>query len=325
MAGTWAVGELVEGRPTRLTLELATLAAGISAGDGEPATVVLVGASAAAASEVARCGPHVVSVATPQPDGPVASVVALALASLIDARQPEVVLIGASPEGKDVAGILIGLTDMPVLVAASRVARVDDRLTVEMGAFGGRVVTRSSFCNGGGVVLVRPGSVTAEPAAAPGAVEEVTVEATRTLAPVRLVEHVEEAAVGPSIDDARVIVGAGRGVGGAEGLPLVEELAAVIGGAVGATRAAVDAGWIDFNQQIGQTGKTVKPDLYIACGISGAIQHSVGVQSAGTIVAIDKDLDAPIVGFADLVVVGDLFEIVPRLTAALRARADAGS
>jgi len=189
---------------------------------------------------------------------------------------------------------------------------------VQMATFGGRLVTSSGFSDSRGIVIVRPGAVAAQVAPQPGTIEQVSVTTTQALAAVSVVEHVSEAAAGPSIDDARVIVGAGRGVGGPEGLALIAELAEALEGAVGATRAAVDSGWIDFGQQIGQTGKTVKPDLYIACGVSGAIQHKVGVQSAGTIIAINKDPDAPVAEFADLVVVGDLFEIVPRLSSAIR-------
>ena len=123
------------------------------------------------------------------------------------------------------------------------------------------------------------------------------------------------------IEEARIIVAGGRGVGGPDGFGVVEELAEALGGAVGATRAAVDAGWIPYAQQIGQTGKIVKPALYLALGISGAIQHKVGMQTAETIVAVNRDPDAPIAEFADLVVIGDLFEVAPAILAALRARA----
>ena len=137
---------------------------------------------------------------------------------------------------------------------------------------------------------------------------------------VELVEQAEEAASGPSIEDADVIVAAGRGLGGPERFELVEELARALGGAVAATRAVVDAGWYPYAAQVGQTGKTVAPKLYVAVGVSGAVQHKVGMQSSGTIVAINKDPHAPIFDYADLSVVGDLNEIVPLLTELVRAR-----
>ena len=136
-----------------------------------------------------------------------------------------------------------------------------------------------------------------------------------------VVDHVEAATTAAPIEEARIIVAGGRGVGGPDGFGVVEELAEALGGAVGATRAAVDAGWIPYAQQIGQTGKIVKPALYLALGISGAIQHKVGMQTAETIVAVNRDPDAPIAEFADLVVIGDLFEVAPAILAALRDRA----
>jgi electron transfer flavoprotein alpha subunit len=135
-----------------------------------------------------------------------------------------------------------------------------------------------------------------------------------------MVEQAHEESEGPSIEDADVIVAGGRGLGGPENFKLVEELAKALGGAVGATRAVVDAGWYPYSTQVGQTGKTVAPKLYVACGVSGAIQHKVGMQSSGTIVAINKDPNAPIFEFSDLGVVGDLHAIVPKLTELVRAK-----
>ena len=150
---------------------------------------------------------------------------------------------------------------------------------------------------------------------------QVSVESGPSLATVRVLERVEEESAAAPIEEARVIVAGGRGVGGPEGFRVVEDLAEALGGAVGATRAAVDSGWIPYSQQIGQTGKIVKPELYLALGISGAIQHKVGMQTASTIVAVNRDPDAPIAEFADLVVIGDLFEVAPAIAAELRSRA----
>ncbi|MFI5261473.1 MAG: electron transfer flavoprotein subunit alpha/FixB family protein, partial [Candidatus Limnocylindrales bacterium] len=240
--------------------------------------------------------------------------------ALIAQHEPSLVLLGASPDGKDVAGALAALLDWNVLVNGAAVRWVDGAPTVEMSTFGGRLVTQSAPTTERSLILVRPGSITAAPAGSPGQVVPVTVAPTRSLPTVRIVERVEEAAAAASIEEARVIVAGGRGVGGPEGFGVIRELAEAFGGAVGATRAVVDSGWIPYSQQIGQTGKIVKPALYVAAGISGAIQHKVGMQTSGTILAINRDPDAPIVEFADIVVIGDLFEIVPRLTAALRAR-----
>ena len=143
---------------------------------------------------------------------------------------------------------------------------------------------------------------------------------TATVAPVRTVDHIEAEGAAVSIDDARIIVSGGRGVGGPDGFALLQDLATAMGGAVGATRAAVDSGWIPYAQQIGQTGKIVKPQLYLAMGISGAIQHKVGMQTASTIVAVNRDPDAPMAEFADVYVVGDLFEVGRALLDQLQTR-----
>jgi electron transfer flavoprotein alpha subunit len=321
MATIWAVGELADGAPTRLTLELATLARQMAEAAGGDARTVLIGAgSAKAADEVARYGPDVIAVEVKTADQPAAALVAPRLAALLDQHSPDYILVGASNDGKDIAGLLLGLTDLPILVNTAGVEWSDDGPRVEMSTFGGRLVTHSDFAGKRGMILVRPATVAAEEATKPGKVESVDVTVAAELPEVRLVDRAEEAAASTPIEEARIIVGGGRGIGSPAGFKLVEELAQALGGAVGATRAVVDAGWISYGQQIGQTGKIVKPALYVACGISGAIQHKVGVQTAGTIVAINKDPDAPIAEFADLMVVGDLFAILPPLIEAVKAR-----
>ena len=171
------------------------------------------------------------------------------------------------------------------------------------------------------LALFRAGSFDATPAGAgEPQVEEVTVELEEHSRGAKVVDQQLEESTGPSIEDAEVIVAGGRGLGAPENFTLAEELARALGGAVGATRAVVDAGWYPYAAQIGQTGKTVSPKLYVALGISGAIQHKVGMQSSNTIVAINKDPNAPIFEFSDLGVVGDVHEIVPKLTELINAR-----
>jgi electron transfer flavoprotein alpha subunit len=322
MPGLWAIAELVDGAPTRLSAELATLARQLGDAGGIAATTVVIGQGAAAAARaLAAHGPDVIALELDAGGRPWAAPAAEALAGLVAERAPDWILVGATPDGKDLAGALVGLTELPILVNASAVTWSDGGPEVAMSVFGGRLATRSSFDGARGIVLVRPASVSAEEAATPGSVEEVRAQSQEpVLADVRVLDHVDQAAAAASIEEARVIVGGGRGVGGPDGFRVIEDLADALGAAVAATRAAVDAGWIGYSQQIGQTGKTVKPDLYVACGISGAIQHKVGVQTAGTIVAVNRDPDAPIAEFADLMVVGDLFQIVPRLAAAIRER-----
>jgi electron transfer flavoprotein alpha subunit len=320
MPAFWAVGEVVDGSPTRLTLELATLAGKLAEAAGGSARTILLGADAAkAADEAARYG-DVLAVDLDLADRPAAAAAAPRLAGLLAQDSPDYLLIGASNDGKDVAGMLLGLTDLPMLVNASGVEWKDGGVQVEMSTFGGRLVTRSAVTEPRGIIVVRPSTVTAEPAPTAGKIEPVQVDMANELPAVRVVDRVEETAAALAIEESRIIVGGGRGLGSPDGFRLVEDLAQALGGAVGATRAVVDAGWISYSQQIGQTGKTVKPALYLACGISGAIQHKVGVQTAGTIVAINKDPDAPIAEFADMVVVGDLFAIIPPLIEAINTR-----
>jgi electron transfer flavoprotein alpha subunit len=233
----------------------------------------------------------------------------------------EFMLVGAGPDGRDLAGALSATLGWGVLNNALGATWADGGPVVEMSVFGGKLTTTSRFTGPTGIVTVRPNVVTAAPAKTPGSVEVVEAAGGDLRQPaVRVAERVVEAGTAAPIEEARIIVAGGRGVGGPDGFRLVEEIAEALGGAVGATRAAVDSGWIPYGQQIGQTGKIVKPQLYLALGISGAIQHKVGMQTAETIVAVNRDPDAPIADFADLIVIGDLFEVGPALLAALRAR-----
>jgi electron transfer flavoprotein alpha subunit len=317
----WAIAEMADGEATRLSHELATLAANLSAASGRPAATVLVGAGTAAGAEaLAAHGPDVLAVEADPGDRPLAAVIAERVATLVREREPSFLLIGASNDGRDVAGMLQATLEWAALVNCAGVRWNGAGPQVEMSVFGGRLDTLSHLTPDHGIVVVRPSAVSAETGPQPGRVETVGVAPTLSLPAGRVVERVAEASAAVAIEEATVIVAGGRGVGGPDGFGVVEELATALGAAVGATRAVVDAGWIGYAHQIGQTGKSVKPRLYVAAGISGAIQHKVGMQTSGTIVAVNRDADAPIAEFADLMVVGDLFEILPRLTAAIRAR-----
>jgi electron transfer flavoprotein alpha subunit len=319
----WVHGELApDGSLAKISTEVATLARTLAEAAGsEVVGVVVASGPTAAATELASFVPRVLAVTEPATaDHAAGTIVAQRLAALIEREQPSLVLLGAGPEGRDVAGVLSALTGWGVLVNAVGVTWKDGPV-VEMSVFGGKLTTTSRLTGERGIVTVRPNVVTAEPAASPGTVEATPVDGALALPQVPIVDRVEAAGVAAPIEEARIIVAGGRGVGGPDGFQVVNDLAEALGGAVGATRAAVDSGWIPYAQQIGQTGKIVKPALYLALGISGAIQHKVGMQTAGTIVAVNRDPDAPIAEFADVVVIGDLFEVAPALLAALRARA----
>ena len=243
-----------------------------------------------------------------------------ALAALVEKTGADTVLFAASVLAADVAaglaarlggGLNWDLTDLELR---------DGELVGRRPALGDTVLVDVGWKEAPRLGLVRSGAF--DPVESAGSAEVETFEADdedfSLLA--TLVEQTQEESSGPSIEDADIIVAGGRGLGSPEGFSLLEELAAALGGAVAATRAVVDAGWYPYSTQVGQTGKTVSPKLYIACGISGAIQHKVGMQGAGTIVAINKDPNAPIFDFCDIGVVGDLHQIVPKLTELVRSQ-----
>jgi electron transfer flavoprotein alpha subunit len=323
MAGLWVVGEVTaDGGLARISTEVATLARTLAEAAGRDLAGIVVAADPAAASdELAKYVPRVLAVTEPAAaERPWAMVAAQRIAGLLESDGGDFIFVGAGPDGRDVAGALSALTGRGVLANATAASWKDDGPMVEMSVFGGKLTTTSAFTAPTGIVTVRPNLVTAETAPEVGSVEPTAPVGELTQPAVKVVERVTEAGAAAPIEEAKIVVAGGRGVGGADGFRVVEEIAEALGGAVGATRAAVDAGWIPYAQQIGQTGKIVKPQLYLALGISGAIQHKVGMQTADTIVAVNRDPDAPIAEFADLVVIGDLFEVAPALLAELRAR-----
>ncbi len=324
MAGIWVHGELTrDGSLAKISTEVASLARTLAAeSGGAEVTGVVIGADpAAAAAELARFVPRVLAVTEPATtDHAAGTIVAQRLAALVDEHDPDVVIFGAGPEGRDLAGVLSALTGRGVLANATAVRGSPDGPVATHSVFGGKLVTESALTSGRGIVTVRPNTVTAEPAEGTGTVESVAPNGELTQPQVPVVDRIEAESAAASIDDARIIVAGGRGVGGPDGFGLINDLAQALGGAVGATRAAVDSGWIPYSQQIGQTGKIVKPQLYLAMGISGAIQHKVGMQTASTIIAVNRDADAPIADFADMIVIGDLVEVGSALLAQLRAR-----
>jgi electron transfer flavoprotein alpha subunit len=244
------------------------------------------------------------------------------VALIASAGAPDAILIPTSYDGRDIAGRLSARLDRPVLTNVTGL-NDDGGLVTEHPIFGGSQTVKAHFTGEGpGIFVIRAKSFVAEasggPAASVVAAPAGDVGATGTSRITAT--HVEER-IGPKLEEAAVVVSGGRGLGEAEKYALIEETAKLLNGAAGASRAIVDAGWVPYSHQVGQTGKTVKPTVYIACGISGATQHMVGMKGSKNIVAINKDPDAPIFQIADFGIVGDVNKVLPALIAALKARA----
>src|SRR5579875_33585 len=321
MAEILVLVEHRNGTVSRPTLEALTAARAV----GEPVAVVLGTAAEECVSRLGEYGAAEVLLCT---DPAVAEVVVAGvvdvLSTVVRERTPAAVLVVASAEGKEIAGRLAVRLGSGVLTDAVGI-RVDDTgVRVRQAIFGGSTVVTSRVRRGVPVVSWRPNAVRAE--AAPGTPRVTPIAAPPGADPQARVTATRVAAGGgrPALNEASVVVAGGRGVGSAENFALIEELADVLGGAVGASRAATDAGWLPHTAQVGQTGATVSPDLYIACGISGAIQHVAGMQTAKTIVAINKDPEAPIFQIADFGIVGDLHRVVPALIREIRRRREGG-
>ncbi|GAA0508858.1 electron transfer flavoprotein subunit alpha [Paractinoplanes deccanensis] len=301
---------VVEGSVKKVTLELLTIARTL----GSPSAVVFD--SSVDQAKLAEYGAEKIYVA-PASDYLVAPK-ATVVAQLVREKQPAAVLLGSTQEGKEIAGRLAVKLDNGLLTDAVEVAADGTATQV---AFAGSTIVKSKVTKGLPIVTIRPNSVTPSPQPATPAVEDVTAELSEADKLTKVVERVTETKGSrPELTEAGVVVSGGRGVGNADNFKLVEELADLLGGAVGASRAAVDSGYYPHQFQVGQTGKTVSPQLYVALGISGAIQHRAGMQTSKTIVAVNKDPEAPIFELADYGVVGDLFKVVPQAADEIRKR-----
>ena len=244
-----------------------------------------------------------------------------AIAALAYERKPAAIVFGASYDGRDVACRVAARLGLGMAASASDLRLEGDALRATVPIFGATQVSTKSFASATSVVTVRPKSFAAESAGG-GAptVENVTPALPDYASRVKITDVVVEKSEGPKLEDAAVVVTGGRGMGGPEKFDILQELAALLGGAVGATRAVVDAGWMPYSMQVGQTGKTVKPNVYIAAGVSGAMQHTVGMKGSKNIVSINKDEEAPIFKLSDLGIVGDVHKVLPQIIAAVKAK-----
>ncbi|MFL6204823.1 MAG: electron transfer flavoprotein subunit alpha/FixB family protein [Acidimicrobiales bacterium] len=313
----WVYAEATDGKVSPLTLELLTKARSLGgtveavyAGDDADAVAGPLGAHGA--TKVHSTGDLGGSLA----GVPVASAIAKAIEG---GSGPDLLLLGTTYEGRDIAARLSVAVDKPVLTNNVDIEADGDSVVVTEPIFGGTKLVKTKFTGGGPfIVLVRPKSFAAEESGG-GAAEVASLEVTDPGTAKVTNRHVEEAS-GPKLDEANIVVSGGRGLGEAGKYEMIEQLAKLLKAAPGASRAIVDAGWVPYSYQVGQTGKVVKPTVYIAAGISGATQHLVGMKGSKNIIAINKDPEAPIFSVADLGIVGDVHKVLPKLIEALQSR-----
>jgi electron transfer flavoprotein alpha subunit len=312
----WVHAEIGGDKPSTITLELiakarelADIVEAFYAGDNADAVAAELGKHGVSKLYTIDTQGHLQGVA-------VASAIA---AQVNGGNAPDLIMFGTTYDGRDVLGRLSVALDRPVLTNASAIEVDGDEVKVTEAIFGGtQLVTTAFRCEPPHLAAFRPKSfVAAEGGATTAAVEAIDVP---DAGQAKVVErHVEERS-GPVLDEAAIVVSGGRGLGESDKYAMIEELAKLLKGAPGASRAIVDAGWVPYSYQVGQTGKVVKPDIYIAAGISGATQHMVGMKGSKNIIAINKDAEAPIFGIADLGIVGDVHKVLPALIEALKSR-----
>jgi electron transfer flavoprotein alpha subunit len=316
----WVFAQGADGSASSATLELLSKARTL----GGSVSAFVAGDGAAIAGELGTFGAERVYSTGDLGGSLPGAAVAAAIKAVIDGGDaPDLILFPQNYEGRDVMGRLSVKLDKTVLTNNVDIAVDGDSVSVTTPIFGGNTLVTTSFTGAGPFLAAfRPKSFAAEPAsaAAAGELVEVAVPELGAAGAAKVVaSHVEES-TGPKLDEANVVVSGGRGLGEADKFAMVEDLAKLLKGAAGASRAVVDAGWVPYSMQVGQTGKVVKPNVYIACGISGATQHMVGMKGSKHIIAINKDQEAPIFGVADLGIVGDVHKVLPKLIEALNSR-----